>query len=207
MPSALVVDDERIVTRDLEEDLVQMGYDVVGTASSGEEAIEKAREFHPDVILMDIMMPGEKDGITAAVEIRAEMNIPVVFLTAYADVGLLNRAKGAAPYGYIVKPFQTQQIRSTIEIALNGARTQKQTEEELHKAHDELEQQLTDLKEELEQRKVVEIAKGILMREMGLSEDESYKLIQKRSRDENRKMGEVAKQVIDFFGMFEKTKK
>lgn len=230
MPSVLVVDDERIVTRDLEEILVQMGYDVVGTASSGEEAIEKARELHPDMILMDIMMPGNKDGITAGVEIGAELGIPVVFVTAYSDIEILERAKDATPYGYIVKPFQTQQLRSTIEMALNSALSQEQilesreqmraavekleleyterrrAEEKLRKANDELEQQLINLKEELTQRKIVEIAKGVLMREMGLSEEESYKLIHKRSRDENTKMVEVARQLVDFFDLVKKQK-
>jgi signal transduction histidine kinase len=126
MTTALVVDDERIVTRDLEEGLAQLGYEVVGTASSGVEAISKAKELHPDVILMDIMMPGEKNGITAAEEIKAEMDIPVVFLTAYADMDILEQAKGATPFGYIVKPFQAPQLRASIEMALHKAWLQKQ---------------------------------------------------------------------------------
>jgi AmiR/NasT family two-component response regulator len=119
MARMLVVDDERIVTRDLEEDLTQMGYEVVGVASSGEEAIVKAKSLRPDLVLMDIVMPGALDGIDAATEIIAELGIPVIFLTAYADEEFLNRAKRATAYGYIVKPAQSQQLRAAIEMALH----------------------------------------------------------------------------------------
>lgn len=119
MARMLVVDDERIVTRDLEEDLTQMGYEVVGVASSGGEAIVKAKSLRPDLVLMDIVMPGALDGIDAATEIIAELSIPVIFLTAYADEEFLNRAKRATAYGYIVKPAQSHQLRAAIEMALH----------------------------------------------------------------------------------------
>ncbi len=122
----MVVDDEATITMQLEERLVAMGYDVAGTASSGEEAIEMARCLRPDIILMDIMMPeGEMDGINAAEKIIAEMDIPVIFLTACADDKTIKRAKRVEPFGYIIKPFENMEVRSNIEIALQKHKTEK----------------------------------------------------------------------------------
>jgi signal transduction histidine kinase len=121
----MVVDDESIVTMHLEDTLTQMGYEVVAIASSGEEAVEKARELNPGLVLMDIVMPGEKDGIAAAEEIRTELDIPVIFITAYADKELVERAKLALPYGYIVKPFQANEVRAAMEIAIYRHRLER----------------------------------------------------------------------------------
>ncbi len=114
----LVVDDERIVAQDIMEVLSHMGCDVVGTALSGEEAIAKAEQFHPDLILMDITLQGEMDGVEAATIIRQRLDIPCVFLTAYSDSSYLERAKLTQPAGYMVKPFEEAGLRSTVEIAL-----------------------------------------------------------------------------------------
>ena len=118
MNRIMVVDDEAVIITQLEEYLTNMGYNVVGSASSGKEAIEMARQLRPDIILMDIVMPGGLDGIGAAEVINEEFNIPVIFLTAYADDKFINRAKNAEPYGYIVKPFQEKEIKAVIEIAI-----------------------------------------------------------------------------------------
>lgn len=114
----LVVDDERIVAQDITECLISIGCDVIGTALSGAEAIEKAASLRPDLIMMDIVIQGEMDGIDAAAIIRAEYDIPCVFLTAYSDPAVLGRAKACEPAGYIVKPFEEAGLRSTVEIAL-----------------------------------------------------------------------------------------
>jgi PAS domain S-box-containing protein len=114
----LVVDDERVITMYLEELLTNFGYDVVGLASNGAEAIEMARKFVPDLILMDIIMPGERNGIDAANEIKDELDIPIIFLTAFADDKIVEKAKYSAPFNYIVKPFQAQEIKVAIEIAV-----------------------------------------------------------------------------------------
>jgi PAS domain S-box-containing protein len=114
----LVVDDERIVAQDIIEVLNGMGCQVVGTALSGEEAIAKAGEFRPDLILMDITLQGQMDGVEAASIIRREYDIPCVFLTAYSDRRYLERAKLTLPAGYMVKPFEEAALRSTVEIAL-----------------------------------------------------------------------------------------
>ncbi|MFZ2071611.1 MAG: ATP-binding protein [Halobacteriota archaeon] len=118
MSEILVVDDEDLLTSQLEARLAGMGYEVAGRASSGEEAIDMARRLRPDLILMDIVMPGKFDGIEAAGIIRAEMDIPVIFLTAYADEGIINRAKRVEPLAYLVKPFQDPELRAEIEVAL-----------------------------------------------------------------------------------------
>jgi CheY-like chemotaxis protein/DNA-binding PadR family transcriptional regulator len=129
MSKILVVDDEAIITMQLEERLSAMGYTVVGMASSGEDAIEKVRRLIPDLVLMDIVMPGKLNGIEAAKTI-AEIDIPVVFVTSYADDAIIEKAKQVRPYGYIVKPFNELEIKAAIEVAL----FRKTAERELRKA-------------------------------------------------------------------------
>lgn len=116
MPSArvLVVEDENIVALDIQSRLEDLGYDVPATASSGEEALEKAEAVRPDLVLMDITLRGEMDGIEASRRIRRDLNIPCVFLTAHGDNATLQRAKGAGPFGYIVKPFEERICGATL---------------------------------------------------------------------------------------------
>ncbi|MFC1569752.1 PAS domain S-box protein [bacterium] len=115
----LIVDDEVIITTQLQEYLKSMGYQVVGMAHNGDEAVKMAREFLPEIILMDIVMPGsDLDGITAAGIIRDELDIPVIFLTAYGGEKILERAKGVEPYGFVIKPFQGDELKAAIEVAL-----------------------------------------------------------------------------------------
>ena len=116
--NVLVVEDESIVSKDIQHSLKKLGYHVVGAASSGEQAVALALESEPDIILMDIMLKGEMNGIEAATQIRSETNIPVIFLTAYADESTLNKAKVTQPYGYIIKPFKEIDIHTSIEMAL-----------------------------------------------------------------------------------------
>ncbi|HYG33376.1 MAG TPA: response regulator [Clostridia bacterium] len=115
----LVVEDETITAMDIEQSLRRKGYSVPGIACTGPEAIALAREFRPHLVLMDIRLKGEMDGITAARQIREEFNIPVVFLTAYADCATLQRAKSAEPFAYLLKPFEEAVLSTTIEIALH----------------------------------------------------------------------------------------
>ena len=116
--NVLVVEDESIVSKDIQHSLKKLGYNVVGAAATGEQAVKLAVETQPDIILMDIMLKGEMNGIEAATQIRTETNIPVIFLTAYADESTLNRAKVTQPYGYIIKPFKEIDIHTSIEMAL-----------------------------------------------------------------------------------------
>ena len=114
----LVVEDEQITAMDMQSRLKTLGYDVPALASSGEEAIQKTAETHPDLVLMDIKLKGDMDGIQAAEQIRNRFNIPVIYLTAYADEDTLQRAKVTEPYSYILKPFQTRELQTNIEVAL-----------------------------------------------------------------------------------------
>ena len=117
-PAIFIVEDERIVAEDIAETLKKLGYLISGIAVSGESALEKIRENLPDIVLMDIHLAGTMDGIEAAGQIHALFDIPVIYLTAYADNDLLERAKVTEPYGYVLKPFNDREIHSVIEMAL-----------------------------------------------------------------------------------------
>ena len=133
MSKILVVEDEAIILLQLEEILHAIGYTVAGLAASGEDAIEKARRLKPDLILMDIVMPGRMNGIEAAKIITEELDIPVVFVTSYADDTIIEKAKSVKPYGYIVKPFNELVIKATIEVAL-FRKTSEQKERDMKKS-------------------------------------------------------------------------
>ena len=121
----LVVDDERIVAEDLCECLMGMGFEVCGPAKSGPEAVALAHEHKPDLVLMDIVLQGDMDGVDAAKLIRDQLSIPCIFLSAYSDKGVLDRAKKINPLGYIVKPFQEAGLRTTVEVALHRVRMER----------------------------------------------------------------------------------
>ena len=114
----LIVEDERVVAMDIQNRLKDLGYSVCGSASSGEDAVKKASELQPDLVLMDIVLKGKMDGIDAAGQIRERFNIPVVYLTAFSDEKTLQRARVTGPHGYILKPFDDRELRSNIEMAL-----------------------------------------------------------------------------------------
>ncbi|MEN8246389.1 MAG: response regulator [Thermodesulfobacteriota bacterium] len=145
MNRLIIADDEVIISTQLEEFLVTKGFDIVGIATSGVQAVAMAKELMPDLMLMDIVMPGELDGISAAAKINRELKIPVIFLTAYADEEMIQRAKPIGPFGYVLKPIQEQQILAAIEIALH----KKNMEQRLQEAHDLLEQRVEERTQEL----------------------------------------------------------
>lgn len=116
--NVLVVEDESIVSKDIQYSLKKLGYNVVGAAATGEKAIDLAGEKQPDIILMDIMLKGEITGIEASAEIKEKYNIPIIFLTAYADENTLSKAKVTEPYAYIIKPFKEIDLHTSIEMAL-----------------------------------------------------------------------------------------
>jgi two-component system, response regulator PdtaR len=117
-PAIFIVEDESIVANDIRETLLSLGYDVKGIAKSGETAVEMVRKTRPDLVLMDIHLAGKMDGVEAAGTIHALCNIPVIYLTAYADKPLLERAKVTEPYGYVLKPYDERELHSVIEMAL-----------------------------------------------------------------------------------------
>jgi diguanylate cyclase (GGDEF)-like protein len=115
----LIVEDESIIAEDISDSLISLGYSITDIVYSGEEAIHSATEFRPDLVLMDVNLQGEIDGITAAEEIRSRFQIPVVYLTAYADENTLRRVNATKPFGYIVKPFEEKNLHTTIQLALH----------------------------------------------------------------------------------------
>jgi len=128
-PIILVVEDERVVAEDIQRSLEQIGYEVPAVSASGEDAIQKVEKYHPNLILMDIVIRGSMNGIETAEKIVSKYDIPIVYLTAYADKKTLEEAKQTAPFGYILKPFNSREIQSTIEMALYKHRTDQKLRE------------------------------------------------------------------------------
>ncbi|MBW7867418.1 MAG: response regulator [Brumimicrobium sp.] len=126
----LVVEDESIVSKDIQQSLKRLGYIIAGASATGERAIELAAEEHPDIVLMDIMLKGDMNGIEAAEVIKREHHIPVIFLTAYADDATLSKAKITEPYGYIIKPFKEIDLHTSIEMALYKNQKEKEIKKE-----------------------------------------------------------------------------
>ena len=183
----LVAEDEAIIRMDVVATLAEAGLDVVAEAADGEEAVKLALELEPDVDVMDIKMP-KLDGISAAEKIT-EKKIPVVLLTAFSQADLVSRAAEAGALAYITKPFKPADLVPAIQIAL--ARNEEIVA---------LEQEILDLSERLETRKLMDRAKGLLMSKMKLSEPEAFRWIQKASMDRRLSMSQVAKAVIDQLG-------
>lgn len=183
-PRVIVADDESIVRMDLREMLDSLGYLVVGEAGDGESAVHLSRELRPDIVIMDIKMPG-MDGIDAGKILTEERIAPVLLLTAYSQQDLVDRAKDAGVMAYIVKPFHEADLAPAIEVALRRW-------EEFRT----LEREVEDLKEALETRKLVDRAKGILMDTQGLSEADAFRRIQKTSMDQRKPMKEVAEAIV-----------
>jgi AmiR/NasT family two-component response regulator len=183
----LVAEDEAIIRMDVVATLAEAGLDVVAEAADGEEAVKLALELEPDVVVMDIKMP-KLDGISAAEKIT-EKRIPVVLLTAFSQADLVSRAAEAGALAYITKPFKPADLVPAIQIAL--ARNEEIVA---------LEQEILDLSERLETRKLMDRAKGLLMSKMKLSEPEAFRWIQKASMDRRLSMSQVAKAVIDQLG-------
>jgi CheY-like chemotaxis protein len=134
----LVVEDASIIAKDIQDMLRRLGYAVPAVVSSGEKAIQKAAETHPDLVLMDIMLKGDMDGVEAAQQIRDRFHIPVVYLTAYADEDILQRAKIAEPFGYILKPFEERELHAAIEMALYRHKAEEERERLIHELEDAL---------------------------------------------------------------------
>ena len=121
----LVVEDESIVAKDIQHSLKKLGYTVVGICSNGEDAIKTAEELKPDLVLMDIMLKGDMSGIEAASYIREKFNIPIIYLTAYADESTLSKAKVSEPYGYIIKPFKEEEM---VQVLIRNIRLDHRSE-------------------------------------------------------------------------------
>jgi response regulator NasT len=179
----LVAEDETIIRLDLVEMLTEAGYEVIAQAENGAIAIQLAKEHKPDLAILDVKMP-EVDGITAAEQIISIS--PVLMLTAFSQRELIERARDAGVMAYVVKPFSINDLVPAIEIAISR-----------HKQMKSLEAEVADIYERLESRKVIDRAKGILMKALNLSEPEAFSWIQKTAMDRRISMKEVAAAVID----------
>src|SRR5436190_11314770 len=180
----LICEDEGLTALRLKKALTSLGYEVAGQAKNGEEAVALAGQLQPDAILMDIRMP-KLDGIAAAEQIMSACPTAIVMITAYSERELVDAAVRAGASGYLVKPVSDEQIEPALAVALNRFAELR-----------DLNGELSDLKEALEARKVVERAKGILMRRLQLPEDEAYKRLQKLSRDRRQTLKQTAEQVL-----------
>lgn len=180
----LIADDESIIRMNLREMLTQHGYEVVAEASNGATAIDLAHKLRPDLVIMDIKMPGI-DGVEAAADLIKDRIAPVVLLTAYSERSLIGQAKEAGVSGYLVKPVRDTELTPVIELAL--AR---------YAQFQDLEKQVTDLQDALETRKLVEKAKGVLMEVHGLSESDAFNRMRKTSMDHRKSLRDVAEAIL-----------
>lgn len=183
-PTVVVAEDEAIIRLDIAETLTESGFDVIGQAGDGAEAVRLALELKPNLVLMDIKMPGT-DGLQAA-EILAEHKVPVVLLTAFSSPELVERASEAGVYSYVVKPFNPSNLIPALRIALS-----------LHERMASASNEVDEITEKLETRKLVDRAKGLLTEKMKLNEPEAFRWIQKASMDRRLSMKQVAQTVIE----------
>ena len=184
-PSVLLAEDEALIRLDLKEMLEEEGYDVVGEAGDGESAVRMTREHTPDLVILDIKMPG-LDGLTAAERISDEGLAPVVILTAFGQQELVERAARAGAMGYVVKPFQKADVLPAIEVAVARYREIR-----------DLEAEVADREERLEARTLVDRAKGVLMDTYGMKEADAFRFLQKTAMDRRSKIADVAGRVVD----------
>jgi len=183
----VVAEDEELIRLDLVEMLTEAGYEVVGQAGDGEAAIEITEKEKPDLVVMDVKMP-KLDGISAAERIANQRIAPVVILTAFSQKDLVERARDAGAMAYLTKPFTIDDLMPAIELAVSRFQEIKQ-----------LDAEVTDLQEQLKARKMIEKAKGILMKNLSITEPEAFKWMQKTAMDKRRSMTDVAQLVMDEF--------
>jgi response regulator NasT len=181
----VIAEDEALIRMDLAEMLAEQGYEVVGQAGDGERAVELAEELRPDLVILDIKMP-VLDGIAAAERIAAQRIAPVVILTAFSQRELVERARDAGAMAYLVKPFSASELVPAVEMAVSRFA-------ELHA----LEQEVADLEDRLATRKAVDRAKAVLQAQLGLSEPEAFRWVQKTAMDLRLSMRQVAEGVVE----------
>ncbi|HEX2699291.1 MAG TPA: response regulator [Acidimicrobiales bacterium] len=181
----VIAEDEAVIRLDLKEILEEEGYEVVGETGRGDEAVELVRQHGPDLAILDIRMPG-MDGLAAAREIAGERRAAVLILTAFSQRNLIEEARDAGALAYLVKPFQTSELIPAIEVALGR----------FHELQS-LENENRSLEDQLETRRVVDRAKGMLMDIHGLREGDAFRFIQQTAMRERQTMKAVARRVID----------
>ena len=186
MPLRVVIaEDEAIIRMDLRETLEEEGYRVVGETGRGDQALELVRDLKPDLAILDIKMPGQ-DGLSTARQINDEQICGVLMLTAFSQREVVEEARDAGALAFLVKPFQKSDLVPAIEVAMGRFR-------ELTALSGEVDA----LSDQLESRKVVDRAKGLLMDEVGMSESDSFAFIQRTAMSERTKMRDVADRILD----------
>jgi two-component system, response regulator PdtaR len=181
----VLAEDEALIRLDLKEMLEEEGYEVVGEAGDGDAAVRLAREERPDLVILDVKMPG-LDGLSAAERIADERLAPVLVLTAFSQQDLVQRAAAARAMGYLVKPFQKTDVVPAIELAVSR-----------HRELTVLEDEVTDLEERLETRTLVDRARGRLMDQYGMAEADAFRFLQKTAMDRRLRLAEVARKVLE----------
>ena len=179
-----VAEDDSIILMGLKMTLEHLGHTIAGEASDGETAVERIFETKPQLLLLDINMP-KKDGLEILEEVHRRASVPAIILTAYPDDALVAKAKGLGAYGYLIKPVLEEQLKTAIEMAMGRHQDLRNAK----RAAQQAERALSD-------RKKIERAKGILMDSFGLKEADAQKALQKKSRDQNKKLAEVAEEII-----------
>ena len=180
----VIAEDEAIVRLDLKEILEEEGYEVVGETGRGDEAVKLVQELGPDLAILDIKMPGQ-DGLAAARQITADQRAAVLILTAFSQRNLIEEARDAGVLAYLIKPFQRSELIPAIEVALGRFNEMRA-----------LKSEVDSLEEQLETRRALDRAKGILMDECGLKEGDAFSFIQQRAMQERAKMKLIAERVI-----------
>jgi response regulator NasT len=180
----LVADDEPDMREYFQKGLPRLGHQVVGAAGNGRELVEQCRALHPDLVITDIKMP-DMDGIDAATQIYKERPVPVILVSAYHDAGLIARAEADHILGYLVKPIKQSDLGPVIALAMRR-----------FEQFEALRREAADLRQALEDRKVIERAKGILMKRAGLDEQEAFRCLQKTASEKSRKLIEIAQMVV-----------
>ncbi len=180
----LIAEDDPLVAITLSDQLAELGHIVMAVASDGQEAIDMATREPPEIVLLDIKMPNV-DGISAAEQIGAQLDIPMLMLTAYSDRPLVLRAAEAGALGYLLKPVSSEELAANINLAVHR-----------HREKLALKNEVTRLEETLAERELIDKAKSILMKQVGLTEEEAYSRIRQKARERRVKMAIVAQTII-----------
>ncbi len=180
----MIADDEAVIRMGIQQMIVSLGHQVVGTAANGTDALKKTKLLKPDLLLLDIKMP-EPDGLTVAETLAAEMPLPIIMLTAFSERSLIERAANASVMGYLVKPIHQNKLGPAIDMAMARFEAMQAQAQEVYK-----------LRDQLETRTLVDTAKKILVTTAGLSEEEAYHRLQMTARKKRLPMRKVAEAII-----------
>ncbi len=187
----LIAEDEHLLAANLTQNLSSLGFEIIGPAATGVQAVELAKQHNPQMALLDIRMP-EKNGLEAAGVLFCQMGIPVVIISAFSDPDYLHEGARIGVFGYLLKPVQLDDLRVSITVAWSR-----------YRQHTQLREEVATLKVTLEERKIIERAKGLIMQRLGLSEEAAMKRLQKQARDSRRKLADLARAILETSDLFE----